>query len=373
MSLRSRAWLVAAALSFAFIPPVIATREASAQQTIDAARARELFREATALMAAGDYASALSKLQQVASFKNTPQVRFNIGVCQEKLGRLVVALGEYRIAIADAEHDKKLKNVVEEATRAIGELEPRIPSLTLQRGAGAELATVSVDGRELTDSQVSAPILLDPGVHTIEATAEGYAKFRKQLRVSEREKATLELVMTKGEAPVPVPSASAPPAASAAPSTSAAEPEPAPSASAPEPAMTSMETPQAASASGGSGQMFGWIALGVGVAGGALATYGYLKRSSALSDLDSQCGADKQQCPASAQSLIDDGKSATTLGNVGLAVGLVGVTTGVILLLTSGPSAPEQEKPAPAPQAARLRFAPTFAPGWAGAAIGGQF
>ena len=112
MSLRSRAWLVVAALSLAVVPPIIAPHEASAQQTIDAARARELFREATALMAGGDYASALSKLQQVASFKNTPQVRFNIGVCQEKLGRLVVALGEYRIAIADAEHDKKLKNVV---------------------------------------------------------------------------------------------------------------------------------------------------------------------------------------------------------------------------------------------------------------------
>ena len=194
---------------------------------------------------------------------------------------------------------------------------------------------ISVDAKELTDSQVSSPILLDPGVHTIEAAAEGYAKFHKQLRVSEREKATLEIVMTKGEAPVPVPSASAPPVASAAPS--ATEPEPAPSASAPEPPMTSSEPPPVASVSSGSGKTLGWIALGVGAAGGALAAYGYLKRSSALSDLDSQCGADKQQCPASAQSILDDGKSATTIGNIGLAVGLVGVTTGIILLATSGP------------------------------------
>jgi len=369
MSLRSRAWLVAAALSLAIVPPVIAPREASAQQTIDAARARELFREAMALIAGGDYASALSKLQQVATFKSTPQVRFNIGVCQEKLGRLVVALGEYRIALADAEQDKNAKKVVEEATRAIQELEPRLPVLNLQRGAGADLATVSVDGKELTDSQVSSPILLDPGVHTIEATAEGYAKFRKQLRVSEREKATFEIVMTKGETPVAVPTASAAPPASAAPSSA---PEPAPTASAPEPAMTSSEPPPTAASSSGSGKMLGWVALGVGVAGGALATYGYLKRSSALSDLDSQCGSDKQQCPDSARSILDDGKSATTLGNIGLAVGVVGLTTGIILLVTSGPSAPEQERAAPA-QAARIRFTPAFSPGWAGAAIDGRF
>lgn len=368
MVLRSRAWLVVAALSLAAVPPLVASRDASAQQPIDAARARELFREALALLAAGDYATALSKLQQVATFKDTPQVRFNIGVCQEKLGRFVVALGEYRIALADAEQDKNARKVVEEASRAIAALEPRIPTLTLSRGDGSSSATILVDGKAVIDSQIGNAILLDPGAHTIEATANGYDKFLRQVRLAESEKASVEIVMKRAAAAPP--SASAPPPEPSAPkpSESAA---PAPTDSAPEPSPP--EPPSTAVSSSGAGSTLGWMALGLGAAGGALATWGYLKRSSAISDLDAQCGADKQLCPASAQSILDDGKSATTLGNVGLAIGLVGVTTGIILLATSGGSK-TPEKPIPAHQeVSRLRFVPAVSVGWAGAVIDGRF
>lgn len=366
MVFRSRAWLVVAALSLAAVPPLVASRDASAQQPIDAARARELFREALALLAAGDYATALSKLQQVATFKDTPQVRFNIGVCQEKLGRFVVALGEYRIALADAEQDKNARKVVEEATRAINALEPRIPTLTLSRGEGSSSAAILVDGKALVDSQIGSAILLDPGEHTIGASANGYEKFLRQVRLAESEKASVEIVMKRAAAAPP----SAPPPEPSAPkpSESAA---PAPTDSAPEPIPPEPPSPEVSSS--GAGATFGWIALGVGAVGGALATYGYLKRSSAISDLDAQCGADKQQCPSSAQSILDDGKSATTLGNVGLAIGLVGVTTGIILLATSGGSKPS-EKPIPAHQeVSRLRFVPAVSVGWAGAVIDGRF
>ena len=56
--------------------------------------AREQFAQALSLQTAGDWAGALTLLKEVAAIKPTPQVRFNIALCEEKLGRLVAALGE---------------------------------------------------------------------------------------------------------------------------------------------------------------------------------------------------------------------------------------------------------------------------------------
>lgn len=335
------------------------------QAKLDATRARELFREALALEAAGDYASALGKLQQVASFKTTPQVSFNLGVCNEKLGKLVVALGHYRLALADAEQDPALKKVAAEATRALGELEPKIPTLTLKRGKGADTASVTVDGKEVSSTAIGSPMMLDPGVHSVEASADGYQNFKKQLRLDTSEKATLEIVMTPGAStPLvagPKSSASAAPSTPTAPNASAASSESAGDA-----------PPPASSSSPGSGmRTAGWIALGVGVIGGITSGVFYAKRSSAISDLNGMCGADKQSCPDSARATIDDGKSATLIGNVGLAVGAVGLVTGIILLASAGGG---EEKPAAAPApAARIRLIPASPGTWAGATIDARF
>ncbi len=85
-------------------------------------QARALFQEALALVAAADYATALEKLQRVASYKRTPQVEFYIAVCHENMGKLVMALGEYRIAMADAS-TAAVTDVVSEAAAAIEKLE----------------------------------------------------------------------------------------------------------------------------------------------------------------------------------------------------------------------------------------------------------
>src|SRR5687768_4217497 len=74
---------------------------AAAQDEEALAQARAKFNEAIALQAAGDCARALEKFQAVARIKLTPQVQFNIALCEERLGRLVAALGHYRLALVD--------------------------------------------------------------------------------------------------------------------------------------------------------------------------------------------------------------------------------------------------------------------------------
>jgi tetratricopeptide (TPR) repeat protein len=69
-------------------------------------RAREQFGQALALQTGGDWAGALALLKEVAAVKPTPQVRFNIALCEERLGRLVAALGDYELAASDAQAEK---------------------------------------------------------------------------------------------------------------------------------------------------------------------------------------------------------------------------------------------------------------------------
>lgn len=320
------------------------------QGSLDAASARELFREALASEAGGDYATALAKLQQVASFKNTPQVRFNIAVCQEKLGRLVVALGEYRIALADAEQDPGAKKVVSEARDAIEAIEPRIPTITLESGAGSETATITMDGKAVGATALGKPILADPGTRVVEASAPGYKKFRREVTLEEGAKVTVEVALKKTPPTVV---------------DTAPEPETAPA--------SKERVPESTTSSATA--TLGWLSLGVGVVGGTLAGVFYAKRSSVLSQLDEQCtpNADtgRSTCPKSAASLRDDGQTYTTLGNVGLVIGIVGVGTGIVLLATSGkPSAAPAEPPK---RETTVRLVPSSSGAWAGASLVGTF
>ena len=351
-------------------PATFRVPAAHAEQ-LDAAGAREAFRDAMTLEAAGDYAGALAKLQQVAAYKSTPQVRFNIGICQEKLGRLVVALGEYRIALADAQQDPSARKVVPEARRAIAALEPRIPTLTLTRGSGADAAEVTMDGRSVLQSQLDSPFAIDPGKHAVEANAQGYNKFHKDIDVKAGERASIEITLEKSGpiavVPVPpVPSTSAAATPSAVPTAPTEPTEPAADAGAAEPATSEHSLTHT----------LGWVSLGVGVTGIIVASVFYAKRSSAISDLDSQCGPDKQSCPASAQSLVDSGRFDTLMGNVGLGIGLAGVLTGVVLLAVPSSSSTEPAKPAEPPKdptMTSLHFSPWVGSGQAGAWLTGRF
>jgi hypothetical protein len=166
-------------------------------------RAREQFGQALALQTAGDWAGALALLKEVAAVKSTPQVRFNMALCEEKLGKLVAALGDYELAAADARAEKA-DQVAEEVEGRLEALRQRIPKITVKRGAGAEAALVVVDGVSLGDQVIGTPMPTDPGPHTVEATAPGFKSFRKSVRVGEQQSETVEIVLEAEPAPPPV-------------------------------------------------------------------------------------------------------------------------------------------------------------------------
>lgn len=292
------------AVSFS-APPRAARADESASPSADALKqAREQFSQALALQTAGNWAGALALFKEVAAIKSTPQVRFNIALCEENLGRLVVALGEYELAAADARAEKAEK-VAEEVGARLESLRQRIPRIVVQRGRGAEAASVSIDGVAIGDAVIGTPIPADPGPHTVEATASGFLPFKRSLKMAERRTETVVVELE----PLPEQEKPAPPA----------QPPPRP-----------IPTSGLRTA--------GFIAGGVGLASFAASGVFFYLRGATIDDLDAACGADRSACPASRRDTVDDGKLYTTLGNVGLAAGAVGVGVGLALILAGGSS-----------------------------------
>jgi len=300
-----RRWLVGFSLAIGFSGGMLGLPESAQAQGPSSSdadglkHAREQFAQALALQTGGDWAGALALLKEVAAVKPTPQVRFNIALCEERLGLLVAALGDYELAGSDAQ-TQKADQVRQEVDARLESLKARIPRVVVQRGVGADSATISLDGVALGDSVLNSPLPLDPGPHVVEGTAVGFLPFKESFRVAEQQTVTVEVKLE----PEPV---------------KAAPPLPPP----PPPVPQTMRT---------AGFVVGGAGIASLIASGAM----FYLRHSTINDLDKQCGADRMQCPESAQSTIDRGKLYTTLGNVTLAVGAAGLGVGATLVILGG-------------------------------------
>jgi hypothetical protein len=309
------------------------------QSAKDLDRARTLYRQGLSLEAAGDWAGALAKFEDVARVKLTPQVRYHIGRSKEQLGRLNEALGDYRLAEYEAQQADAKE--LAEITRARQELEARVPKLVITRGKGAESARIELDGVELGDARVGKEVNVDPGPHRIVAKVAA-GSFEQTINVAERESKSVELVppsdLGKQTAPPPPPSE---PTAEAEVST------------------TPVET---------SRSPLPWIIGGVGAASLVASGVFYMLRRGAESDLVDGCEGDV--CPERLRDTQDKGETYTTISRVTLGVGVVGIGVAVVWLATRGPAKPP-EQPAQTAHAPPVDFA--VSGGFTGVRLRGSF
>ena len=307
MQFRSlKRWLVGSSLALCSLGnlcalPATARAQAPTNDGDGLKHAREQFAQALALQTGGDWAGALALLKEVAAVKPTPQVRFNIALCEEHLGLLVAALGDYELAGADAQA-QKVDLVRQEVDARLESLKARVPRVVVTRGVGADSATISLDGVALGDSVLNSPLPVDPGPHVVEGTGAGFLPFRQAFRIAEQQTATIEVQLT------------------------------------PEPVKVEPKIPPPVPPPSQTMRTAGFIVGGAGIA--SLITSGamFYLRHNTISDLDEQCGADRMNCPDSAQSTIDRGKLYTTLGNVTLVVGALGLGVGATLVVLGGRS-----------------------------------
>src|SRR5690606_9059728 len=135
--------------------------------------ARAAFQRGIELEQAKNWTGALKMFRQVGQVRMTPQVRYHIALSEEKLGKLVAALGGYELALADADSVGDGVSFKQEVEASINDLRGRIPKVIIQRGTGADAAAIELDGVALGESLVGVEVPLDPGPHSLAATAPG--------------------------------------------------------------------------------------------------------------------------------------------------------------------------------------------------------
>ncbi|MCC6213376.1 MAG: hypothetical protein IT376_00785 [Polyangiaceae bacterium] len=191
----------------------LATSSARAEPSqAELARARQLFREATAAEAAKEWAVAIAKLRTALGLKETPGLRYHLGFCLEESGELLAALVEYARARALVSGGTAAPDVEPLLGPALERIVERIPTLTVELPPGAGEARVTVDGAEIAAGR---PERMAPGRHAVEVTAPGRKPDTRTVELAERQR----LVWTPELPPAAAPTSPSPASPSPAPAT----------------------------------------------------------------------------------------------------------------------------------------------------------
>jgi tetratricopeptide (TPR) repeat protein len=153
---------------------LLTPRLASAQSETKAAVAEALYRQARDLMAAGKYDEACPKLAQSQQLDPATGTLLNLAACHEKQGKLATAWLEYSDALVAARRDGR-EDRVQYARERAAELEPKLSRLTLLLAPNADAPGLSIelDSTSVGSAVFGVPTPVDPGKHSVRASAPG--------------------------------------------------------------------------------------------------------------------------------------------------------------------------------------------------------
>lgn len=330
-------------------PP--ARAEATAQEK---AAAEALFDSARSLMKQGKYAEACAKFEQSQHIDPGIGTLLYLGDCYEKAGRLASAWATFRegASRAQAAGQNDRARAGEQRAQA---LVPRLVKVTI------EVADENrqLDGFRLERAgQLVEPALwgvavpVDPGEHTVVASAPGYERWSHKVR-ADTEGAALSVTVP---ALTPAAGAAEPPPAAAPP-----QPEPVPVApAAPPPADA---PPPDAGDPGATQRTLGLVVGGVGLVGIGVGTVFGLTAIAKNDDAKALCPRGDRCDDPEGVELTEDAKDAATVSNVAFGLGAAALVGGAVLYFTAPSSAPERA----------LRIAPVVGSRGAGVSVGGRF
>ena len=175
-------WLFLLVVTCASIPAVV-----FADGPSEKGQARQLIELGSAALERKDFSTALDYFQRAFSVVPSPNLRFNIAVALEKLGRDQEAATEFERFLLEAAGSQPSAQAY--ARTQIGILESKLARLTIRSSPGA---LIEIDGKELGTAPLDHSVRLSPGVRTVVAKKGGrIAKSELQLAAGERREIAL--------------------------------------------------------------------------------------------------------------------------------------------------------------------------------------
>ncbi len=312
----------------------------------DKVAADALFDAARDLMEQGRYAEACPKLADSQRLDPGIGTLLNLGRCYAVSGQTASAWTTYREAAAAARAEGQTERETlarDEATK----LEPKLTRVVIRvsEAAAAAGVVVSRDGQELPRSLWGVPTPVDPGRHTLEASAQGKHPHRATFD-ARGEGATLEVeVPALSDAPGAPPSQT--PASPAA-ATGGSEPA----------AVT--DSPPAHASSSGTQRWLGYAIGGVGAAAGVTGVLFGLKGYGQDQDARALCKETPDDCPSidRIMDLRETAQKNYTYSYIAYGIGGALLVTGAVLVFT----APNDSQVAAGvgPQGGQVQFRASF-------------
>lgn len=284
-----------------------------AQDGRDSPAAEALFEEARLLLLSKRYAEACAKLEMSQRLDPGTGTLLNLGRCLEAMGRTASAWARFREAAASAAAAGQREREQEARARAAA-LEPRLAYLTVhadQDGAQPAALIVRRDDVLLERGLWGAPLPIDPGEHTIEATSDGYEPRTIVVRVEGDASRRTVVIPPLEPRATPTPRGSAPPT-------------------------RARERSVASGAGLGAQRTLGIVAGGAAAASVIVGTV-LAVRAKSLSD-EAHDACTSAGCPGSAYEKNDDAGTLADGASVAFLAGGVFAVSSLVLFLTA-PSA----------------------------------
>jgi len=160
--------------------------DARADEAGDSATAQTLFDEAKALMQSKRYADACPKLEQSQKLQPAGGTLLFLSLCLEGQGRTASAWVRFNQALSTARRDRRTDREAV-ANEHLAALVPQLTKLTVDVPEGVRTTGLEVmrDGKVVPTAAWGDAVPVDPGLHTVRATAPGHLPWETKVTSAE--------------------------------------------------------------------------------------------------------------------------------------------------------------------------------------------